>query len=59
MTNNDKIKMILERVSNDLIYAGKYIDENKLCSAEWIYAKARRDTLVTVLEEIEHIATKE
>ena len=49
--------MLISRVTNinDTI---EELKEKGLCSAEWIYAKAQRDCLFSVLERIEKIANE-
>ena len=56
MTNNDKIKLILEKVAGMTEAAIKDFNETKFNnSAEWVYSKARYETLLKVLESIERI----
>lgn len=60
MTNNDKIKLIIEKVATMTLSVGKYCDETKFNnSAEWIYWKAKYETLLKVLKTIEHITKEE
>ena len=55
MTNNEKVSRMVKSVAT-LITAMNSIYEGNLCSAEWIYLKARRETLLDVLGRLERIA---
>lgn len=60
MTNNDKIKLIIEKVAAMTEAAIKDFNETKFNnSAEWAYSKARYETLLKVLETIERITKEE
>ena len=58
MTNNEKIQNIIAYLGNRTMATDDRLREQGLCSAEWIYAKAQRDCLISVLERIEKIANE-
>lgn len=58
MTNNEKIQAIIAYLGNRTMAVDDRLKEKGLCSAEWIYAKAQRDCLFSVLERVEKIANE-
>ena len=58
MTNNEKIQNIITYLGNRTMSTDERLRTEGLCSAEWIYIKAQRDCLFSVLERVEKIANE-
>ena len=55
MTNGEKIADIYGRIAERTRVSGNAMEEENLSSAKWLYLKARYDTLLSILEEVERI----
>ena len=58
MTNNEKIQNIITYLGNRTMAVDDRLRTEGLCSAEWIYAKAQRDCLFSVLERVKNISNE-
>ena len=59
MTNNEKIQKIMEYLCKQISRLDGYRNEaGGLSSAEWLFIKTKRETLLDVLKNVELIANR-